>query len=193
MAIQESNLGHFDYLALYTKDAVITVTGAASTNWKWQLPAHLNRRKAPYWFLSVQSCYCDDSTGTSNGRPHFLRCKVPSENYYSYETGIQIGGTPVNYPIVSNLIRDVPTGHWYSISQDNVVIQVPSNLQYIEFDIIDGWGSVLPINSDAANGESLTILLKITYPARGEVMDNTNQTFIQTINPKQTPKFAFTN
>jgi hypothetical protein len=192
MAIQETNLGHFDYLAFYTKDADITLNGAAATNWKWQVPTHINRRKAPYWFLSVQSCYCDDSTGASNGRPHFLRCKVPADNYYTYEKNTN-GGTQINYPIVSNLIRDVPTGHWYSISQDNVVIQVPSNLQFIEFDIVDAWGSVLPINSDANNGESLTVICKITYPARNEVMDNTNHTFIQTIDAKQTPKFAFTN
>ncbi len=193
MAIQETNLGHFDYIALYTKDAAITLNdGTSSINWKWQIPTHINRRKAPYWFLSIQSCYCDDSTGANNGRPHFLRCKVPADNYYTYESNIN-GGTPINYPIVSNLIRDTPTGHWYSLAQDNVVIQVPSNLQYIEFDIVDGWGSVLPINSDAANGESLTIICKITYPARNEVMDNTNQTFVQTINPKQTPRFAFTN
>jgi len=192
MAIQETNLGHFDYIALFSNDATITLNGAASNNWKWRVPTALNRRRAPYWFLSVASCYCDDSTGTTNGRPHFLRLKVPPQNYYQQEDNIN-GLNSMIYPIVSNLIRDVPTGHWYSISQDNVVIQVPSNLQYLEFDIVDAWGTVLNINSDAANGESLSVVLKITYPARNEITDNTNQTYIQSINTNMTPKFAFTN
>jgi hypothetical protein len=121
--------------------------------------------------------------------PHALRCKIPAENYHCYESFAIIPN--LNYPIVSQLIRDAPAGHWYSISQDNVVIQVPSNLQFIEFDLIDGNGMVIPI--DSTKGETLNIICKITYPARGEVMDNTNQTFVQSINPRMTPRFAFTN
>ena len=191
MAIQETNLGHFDYLALYQKDAILTLNSASIIGWKWKIPTSLNSRKSPYWFLSVVSCYLDDSNGTTTGRPHMLRCKIPSENYHTYESSASPTGIYVNGPIVSQLIRDTPTGHWYSISQDNVVIQVPSNLQYIEFDIIDGNQNVLTI--DSTIGESLNIICKITYPARMEITDNINQTFTQTINPKMTPHFAFTN
>lgn len=189
MAIQETNLGHFDYLAFYDKDATKTTLLSATTSWKWQVPPSLNRRKAPYWFLSIVSAYCDDSSGASAALPHFLRCKIPSENYHAYESS----GSSVfiTFPIVSQLIRDAAAGHWYSIAQDNVVIQVPSNIQFVEFDLIDGNGIQIPI--DSTSGESLNIICKVTYPARSEVMDNTNQTFIQTIDPKMTPRFAFTN
>lgn len=180
MAVQETNLGHFDYIALFTNNAQITLNGTASVGWKWRVPTAMNRRRAPSWFISVASCYCDDSTGTNNGRPHFLRLKVPAENYHQQEDNIQ-GINTMIYPIVSNLIRDTPTGHWYSLSQDNVVIQVPSNLQYLEFDVVDAWGTVLNINSDASNGESLSIILKVTYPERTEVMANTTQTYAQSI------------
>ncbi len=188
MAIQETNLGHFDYLALHHKDATKLTDGSNATyNWKWQVPTGLNRRKAPYWFLTVVSAYCDDSAGSEAGFPHFLRCKIPAENYFCCETN-----TPyINFPIVAQLIRDVAAGHWYSISQDNVVLQVPSNLQYLEFDVVDGTGNV--INIDNTSIESLNIICKITYPARSEVMDNTNQTFVQSIDPRMTPRFAFTN
>lgn len=191
MAVQETNLGHFDYLALYQKDAALTINGTSIVGWKWQIPQSLNRRKAPYWFLSVVSCYLDDSNGATNGRPHMLRCKIPAENYHAYETAASPSGVYVYSPIVSQLIRDAPTGHWYSISQDNVVIQVPSNLQFIEFDILDGNQNVLTV--DSTIGESLNIICKITYPARQEIQDNTNQTFVQTIDPRMTPRFAFTN
>ncbi len=187
MAIQENNLGHFDYLAFHDKDASKTMLLTATTAWKWQIPTGLNRRKAPYWFLSVVSCYCDDSNGTSAGLPHFLRCKVPTDNYFSSETASPY----INYPIVSQLIRDTPAGHYYAISQDNVVIQVPSNIQTIEFDLLDGNGVVIPI--DATSGETLNIICKITYPARNEITDNINQTFVRSIDPKMTPHFAFTN
>ena len=195
MAIQETNLGHFDYIAFHHKDATLSAANNVSFtvyNWKWQIPPSLNRRKAPYWFLTVVSCYLDDSGGSSTGLPHFLRCKIPAENYHSIENPSNTQSTNyVTYPIVSQLIRDVAAGHWYSISQDNVVIQVPSNLQFIEFDILDGNSNV--IQTYAATGENLNILCKITYPARMEITDNINQTFIQTINPKMTPHFAFTN
>ena len=189
MAIQETNLGHFDYLALYDKDATKTTISGATTLWKWQIPTSLNRRKAPYWFLSVVSAYCDDSNGASATLPHFIRCKIPSENYHSYESSLSTNF--INFPIVSQLIRDAAAGHWYSLAQDNIVIQVPSNIQFIEYDLIDGNGNIIAM--DSTSGESLNIICKITYPARMEITDNINQTFIQTINPKMTPHFAFTN
>jgi hypothetical protein len=177
----DMNLGQFDYLALHQKDATILTDGSnAIYNWKWKVPTSLNRRKAPYWFLSVVSAYCDDSSGSEAGNPHFLRCKIPAENYFTYETSSPY----INFPIVAQLIRDSSTGHWYSISQDNVVLQVPSNLQLLEFDIIDGTGNVIAINNSTI--ESLNIICKITYPARQEVTENINQTFVQSVNPKMT-------
>lgn len=176
MAVQETNLGHFDYIALYDKDATKLDDGLGNTyDWIWKMPTNMNRRRAPIWYISVVSCYCDDSTGSSAALPHFLRMYVPADNYYSNEKT-----TPyIINPIVSMLIRDTPAGHWYSLSQDNITIQIPSNIQNLHFDIVDGNGNIIYINSGA--GESLNIILKVTYPERTEVMANTTQTYAQSI------------
>lgn len=187
MAIQETNLGHFDYIGLYHKDAILSISGGAVYNWKWRVPVSLDRRRAPSWFVSVVSCYLDDSNGAAAGQPHFLRMKTYSTNYHTYEEPVNTNSTNmINFPIVSILVRDAAVGHYYSLSQDNVVIQVPSNIQYIEFDIIDGLGNVL--NIDSTNGESMNITLKVTYPERTEVMANTIQTYQKSmIGNTQTP------
>lgn len=177
MAIAETNLGHFDYIALFSNNATVTSNGG--TNWKWRVPTAMNRRRAPSWFLSVASCYCDDSTG-GNTTPHFLRLKVPAENYHQQEDNIQ-GVNTMIYPIMAILVEDQNNGHYYSLAQDNVVIQVPSNLQYLEFDVVDAWGTPLTIASNASNGKSLSVILKVTYPERTELMANTTQTYAQSI------------
>lgn len=208
MAVQETNLGHFDYIGLYNKDAVRTTFDNAldqkrfTTNWKWQLP-NLYQRRGPVMFVSVISAYCDDSQGVaggggSNGVPHFLRMKVFSENFKALETSMSPifhytnqDTVPqyITYPIVSSLIRDVGTGHWYSLSQDSLTIQIPTNTQYLEFDLVDGQGNLLPIcsqqsvlgNASFQEQTSLNITLKITYPERTEVMANTIQTYQKSV------------
>jgi len=180
MAVQETNLGHFDYIGLFNKDAVLTTSAGNIIGWKWKVPTSLNRRRSPSWFISIQSAYIDDSNGTGKALPHMLRLKVPAQNYHTYEEPSNtLSDIIFGYPIVAILVRDADNGHWYSLAQDNIVLQVPSTLQYLEFDILDGNGNVLQIDSIA--GETLNMFIKVTYPERTEVMANTTQTYAQSM------------
>lgn len=167
------DLGSISYLALYSKDAVKNTAAGVTSNWKWTPPTNLQARKAPVLFLSVCSAYVDDSTGASAGVPHLLRLKIPSENFYANETTSPI----IAYPIVAQLIRDAPTGHWYAQAEGNPVIQVPSNLQVLEFDLVDGGGNTISIDSGA--GETLNIILKLHHPPHNEVRNNTVMSYAQ--------------
>ena len=168
------DLGGISYLGLYSKDAVKNTVLGITNNWKWTPPTNLQARKAPVLFLSVLSAYVDDSQGASAGVPHLLRLKIPAENFYANETTAPY----IAYPIVCQMSRDTPAGHWFSVaSENNPVIQVPSNLQVLEFDIVDGGGNVIGIDSGA--GETLNIILKLIHPAHNEVRDNTLMSYAQ--------------
>jgi len=168
-----SQLGNYSYIGLYSKDAVKLSTDGATYNWKWTPPMNLQARKAPVLFLEVLSAYVDDSNGASASIPHLLRLKIPSENYYANETTEPY----IAYPIVAQMIRDSPAGHWYVQANANPIIQVPSNLQVLEFDLIDGGGNIIYIDSTA--GETLNIFLKLHHPAHNEVRDNTLMSYAQ--------------
>ena len=161
------------YLPLFSKDAVKLSSGGFTYNWKWTVPTNLQQRRAPVVFLSIQSCYCDDSTGASAGVPHLLRLKTQSENMLLNETTSPY----INYPIVSQLSRDTPAGHWMSFYENNPRIQVPSNLNILEFDLIDGGGNLISIDSTA--GETLNIIVKLEYPEHNEVRNTMVGSYIQ--------------
>lgn len=171
------DLGSFSYLALYHKDAKKLQTDTGETyNWKWRMPTNLQARKAPVAFLSVCSAYTDDSGGGVAGVPHMLRLRIPTDNYFSSE----IEGCPapyIVYPIVAQLIRDAPAGHWYAQAESNPIIQIPSGLQTLEFDMVDGNGNIIAI--DSAAPETLNIILKLYYPPHNEVRDNTLMSYAQ--------------
>lgn len=170
-----SQLGSFSYLALYSKDAVKVEALGVTYNWKWTPPTNLQARKAPVLFLSVCSAYIDDSTGNNPALPHMLRLKIPSENFYSNETT----APHITYPIVAIMVRDAPSGHWYVLGENSPVIQVPSNLQVLDFDIVDGDGNILGVDSGA--GETLNIILKLHHPEHNEVRDNTVMSYAQSV------------
>jgi len=161
------------YLPLFSKDAIKLTSGGLTYNWKWTVPTTLQQRRAPVVFLSIQSCYCDDSNGASAGVPHSLRLKTQAENMLLNETTSPY----VAYPIVAQLSRDTPAGHWMSFYENNPRIQIPSNLQILEFDLIDGGGEVISIDSTA--GETLNMIVKLEYPEHNEVRDVTLMTYAQ--------------
>lgn len=166
--------GRKDYIALYDKDADTDLNDALTgyISWKWKVPQTLQRRKSPVWFIKVKNLYLDDSTGTSPGLPHMLRLKNGySENYHTYETSNQLSG-----PILAILTRDNITGHWTTFIE-NPSIQISSNVQYLEFDIVNGSGTVLPILS--GTGGNLNIILEVEYPEHNEVRDNTVMSYAQ--------------
>jgi len=153
------------YLQLFNKDATKLLDGNLFPyNWKWTVPTSLQKRRAPVCFLSVQACYIDDSTGATPNIPHMLRLKLPSENVLMNE----VSEPYINYPIVAMLVRDAPSGHWTSFSENNPRIQVPSNLNILEFDVLDGVGNVLPISSSNTD-DAFNIILKLEYPEHNEV------------------------
>jgi hypothetical protein len=170
-----SGLANVVYLPLFSKDAVKLTTGGATYNWKWTVPTTLQERRAPVCYLSIQSCYCDDSTGASAGIPHLLRLKTMSENMLFNENTAPF----VGYPIVAQMNRDTPAGHWTSFYENNPRIQVPSNLNILEFDLIDGGGNIISIDSTA--GETLNIIVKLEYPDHNEVRDITLKNYAQSI------------
>lgn len=169
------DLGSVSYLALYGKDAVKTLILGLPYVWKWTVPTNLQARKAPVLFLSVCSAYIDDSTGANPGVPHMIRLKIPAENYYAYETTAPYIGNP----IVAMLIRDAPTGHWYAQADSNPIIQVPSNLSVLEFEIVDQNGNLLGIDSGVDGGGTFNMILKLYHPAHNEVRDNTIMSYAQ--------------
>jgi len=168
-----AGLANVVYLPLFSKDAVKTYNGnSLPYNWKWTVPTTLQERRAPVCYLSIQSCYVDDSTGASAGLPHNLRLKTMSENMLFNENI----GPIVGYPIVSQMVRDTPTGHWTCFYENNPRIQVPSNLNILEFDFIDGQGNVIVI--DGA-GETFNMIVKLEYPDHNEVRDITLKNYAQ--------------
>jgi hypothetical protein len=118
--------------------------------------------------------------------------KIPSENYKIFETsaspgedyatqGLIMPSQYINYPIMAHLIEDQNNGNYYTLAQDNVVIQIGSQVQYLEFDIVDCLGNTMPIYSTNIGVGTLNINLKVTYPERTEVMANTTQTYAQSV------------
>ena len=153
------------YLQLFNKDATKLLDGNLMPyNWKWTVPTSLQKRRAPVCFLSIQACYLDDSTGPTPNIPHMLRLKVPSENVLMNE----VSEPYINYPIVAILTRDAPSGHWTSFSENNPRIQISSNLNILEFDILDGVGNVIPISS-TNTADAFNIMVKLEYPEHNEV------------------------
>jgi hypothetical protein len=164
------------YLQLFSKDATkLLDANNHPYNWKWTAPTSLNMRRAPVAFLSIQSCYCDNSTGTNAPTPRSLRLKIPSENMLLNENTSPY----INYPIVAQLCRDALAGHWMSFYENNPRIQIPSNVNILEFDLIDGGGNVISINSDHAAGPSLNLIIKIEYPLYNEVQNTMIDTYAQ--------------
>jgi len=154
------------YLQLFNKDAYKTYDAAVYPyNWKWTVPTSLQKRRGPVCYLSVLSCYIDDSTGgTTANIPHMLRLKVPSENVLMNE----VTEPYITYPIVALLVRDAPSGHWTTYSENNPRIQISSNINILEFDILDGVGNVLSISSSSGD-DAFNIILKLEYPEHNEV------------------------
>lgn len=170
-----AGLANVVYLPLFSKDAVKLTSSGATYNWKWTVPTSLQERRGQVVYLSIQSCYCDDSTGASAGVPHLLRLKTQSENMLFNENTTPI----VGYPIVAQMNRDTPAGHWTSFYENNPRIQVPSNLNILEFDLIDGGGNVISI--DSTSGETLNIIVKLEYPEHNEVRNVTLNNYAQSI------------
>jgi len=167
-----TGLGDVTYLPLFEKDATTDTAGGKTSNWKWSIPTNIQARKAPVLYLSICSAYIDDSN-VSAASPHNIRLKVPSENYLMNEKASPYLG----YPIVAQLIRDAPAGHWYALPQNNPIIQISSNLQTLEFDIIDGKGQVIIINEI----DSFNLIIKLEHPSHNEVRDNTVMSYAQSI------------
>ncbi len=170
-----AGLANVVYLPLFNKDAVkLTNVSGDIYNWKWTVPTSLQQRRAPVVFLSIQSCYCDNSAGgTPSGLPHLLRLKTQSENMLLNETTAPF----IAYPIVSVLSRDAPAGHWMSFYENNPRIQIPSNLQILEFDLVDGGGELIAIDP----GDTFNMIVKLEYPEHNEVRDVTLNNYAQSI------------
>lgn len=170
-------LGKCEYIALYHKDASYTLNGDGNIiTWKWRVPQTLNRRKSPSWFIKMNNLYLDSKTaGQGKDKPHFIRCKVVSENYHTFEKN----GSNIGFPILTMLSIDVEDGH-FTTWTNNPSIMVSSSIQYLEIDIVDGNGVVIPVgNAGELTGVSLNMILEVEIPEHNEVRDNTVMSYAQ--------------
>lgn len=168
----EHKAGNVYYLGLYQGDAIVTPQGAASVAWKWKIPSNFPVRKAPVFYMSVVSVFCDDTTGDQKDKPHFLRLLTNTENYFASS----------GYPVVAQLdftsLPSPSTNHYWTLT-NGVTSEVilSSNTQYLSFDIVNQLMEVLPIKTDY--GESLNIVVKIVFPEHNEIRDNTLMSYAQ--------------
>lgn len=184
-------LGKCDYLALYDVDAVKTANSGAVSKWRWALPQNFNARKAPFVYLSVVNADLDDSEGADPEFIHQLRClNLPTINYYSTQG--------VNGTIFGTFSRESnwqvgggeKIGH-FSFLMQSPEVQTSTNMQYLEFDVVNGSGANLPIGGTTQPG-IMNLILKLEYPERLEISSNLTGTYVQSINPLMTPPTRYT-
>ena len=168
------------FIGLYDKDATKTLSGNATTSWKWTLPTNLNARQSPLMKVSVAAGYLDDSYGTVIGyhnasEPRMLRIKVYSESYLQKEKT-----STVIYPIMSIPVRDAFVGHWLCPQAPHQIdIELSTQISQLEFDFVDFDGNVLETLSGATVGGIFNMVLKLEYPEHNEVRDNTVMSYAQ--------------
>lgn len=167
------------YLTLGFPTSQITFngTGTAIQSIKWKMP-YVSQQTSPFMTVSVQSCYVDDSAGVKVALPHILRLKniLPTNAILpNGETGNNSVGDK-NSVIMALLNRDVIPGHWFINGNDSTPkYTLPTNLQYLEFDFVDGDGLAIEIT------ENVNIIMKIEYPQTNEIMNQVVGTFAKTI------------
>lgn len=168
----EQKPGNIFYLGLYSVDAIKTTAGDATTSWKWKIPSNFPVRKAPVFYLSVVSVFCNDTDGENKDEPHFLRLLTNTENYFPSS----------GYPVVAQLdftsLPSPATNHYWTLTNGVCAdVVLSSNTQYLTFDVVNENMAQIPVQ--ATTGESLNIVVKLIFPEHNEIRDNTLMSYAQ--------------
>lgn len=158
MSSTNIDLGNVDYVYLQNTFCNSGNGGDLQSLFTWTIP-YMNPKQAPYMYIQVVQLYVDHDDGTGAAQPQHLRF-IGANGLNSYsESGVQLAGL---------MERDAPAGHW-SIQGDAPMIQVPTNINSISFEIHRNLnGQVITLGTDG----SIDILLKIVRPKQEMITQN---------------------